>query len=295
MKVLLTGPTGYIGSVVAEHLAKAGHEVLALARSPDTEKRLANLGYTPVRGDVADGAGAARLARSADGVVHLANTQDATNATVDPLFTRAILAAYEGTGKPFVYTSGAWSLGATGERVGDESYRGTPLPLSAWRVPVEDEVLAAARRGVRGIVLRPAIVHGRAGGIPSILVAEARQKGGVRLIGDGRQEWPTVHLDDLADLYVRALHAPAGTLLHGADGQSRGRDIAIAASIAGGAGGRLLPWTLEEARAEYGGFGDFFALHQHMAAPATRRITGWAPRGPSVLEDLLVGSYAKAR
>lgn len=292
-RILLTGATGYIGSVVAEKLDAAGHEVLGLARTDEAEERLTRLGHTPVRGDVADPEGVARLARAADGVIHAATTNDARNAQLDPAVTRATLRALEGTGKPFVYTSGVWGLGDTGDATADETSGGVPLPLVAFREPVERDVVASAARGVRGIVLRPAIAYGRGGGIPSMLVAEARAKGGVRVIGDGRQEWPTVHVEDLADLYVRAVvSAPGGSILHGADGQVAARDVALAASLAGGAGGRRLPWTLDEARAEYGGFGEFFALHQRVSSRLTRERLGWAPRAPSLLEELLVGSYA---
>lgn len=295
MKVLLVGATGYIGTAVAEKLKEAGHEVLALARSDDAEKRVASLGYTPARGDMADPARVAELARLADAIIHAATTGNADNPSIDATMTRAILEALEGSGKPFVYTSGVWSVGDTGPAVADESFVGSPLPLSAWRLPLEREVLAASRRGVRGIVMRPGIVYGRAGGIPSMLVAEARQKGGVRVIGDGRQEWPTVFVEDLADLYVRALSASPGALLHGTDGQHQVRDIAAAASLAGGADGRLLPWTVEDARKEYGGFGEFFALHQRVSSESAKWGLGWKPQGPSLLQDLLTGSYAKAR
>lgn len=295
MKVLLIGATGYIGTAVAEKLKETGHEVLALARSDEAEKRVAALGYTPVRGDMAEPARVAEHARTADAVIHAATTNTADNPALDAAMTRAILDALEGSGKPFVYTSGVWSVGDTGPNVADESSPVVPLPLVAWRLPVEREVLAAARRGVRSVVLRPGIVYGRAGGIPAMLVDEARKKGGVRVIGDGRQEWPTVHVEDLADLYARVLAAAPGTLVHGTDGQLRARDIAVAASHAGGAGGRVLPWTLDEARREYGGFGEFFAMHQRVSSKVAEWGLGWKPRAPSLVEDLLQGSYAKAR
>jgi len=44
MKVFLTGATGYIGSVVAEKLLQKGHQVVALARSEHSAKKLEALG-----------------------------------------------------------------------------------------------------------------------------------------------------------------------------------------------------------------------------------------------------------
>lgn len=208
---------------------------------------------------------------------------------------RAILAAYEGTPKRLVYTSGVWSYQNTGERVVDETTPPTdPLPLVAWRVPVEREVVAAG-----GVVVRPGIVYGRgegARGILGMLVSEARREGRVRYVGDGRQEWPLVHVDDLADLYVRALAAPPGTLLHGVgDACATMRDLALAASHAGGAPGRVASWPIAEARAALGGFADALAVSQRVSSARTRAITGWTPRAPTVFEELLHGSYTRAK
>ncbi len=49
MKVLVTGATGYIGSVVAEKLLAAGHEVVGLARSPEAVGKLEAAGVRPLR------------------------------------------------------------------------------------------------------------------------------------------------------------------------------------------------------------------------------------------------------
>lgn len=292
MKVLLTGATGYIGSAVAEKLKDAGHEVLALARSDAAHERLAGRGYSPVRGDMTDADGVAALARDADAVVHAANTQDAANAAADAALTTAVLRALEGTGKPFVYTSGVWTVGGTGDGYADEAWTPNSIPLVAWRVPIEATVLAAAAQNVRSVVIRPVIVYGRGGGIPAMFVEEARSRGAVRVVDDGRQEWPFVHVDDLADLYVRALDAPAGTLLHGGSGTSYPlRDVAVAASVAGGADGKMASWTLDEARKEFGGFADALALHQRISGARARELLGWAPKRASLIEDIVTGSY----
>ncbi|HWG90497.1 MAG TPA: NAD-dependent epimerase/dehydratase family protein [Candidatus Thermoplasmatota archaeon] len=294
LKVLLTGATGYIGSAVAAALARNGHTVLALSRSPDSDKRLAGKGYEVVRGDIREPKAVAELAASADAVVHAATTNDAEGAAVDTTLLQTLLARLEGTQKPLVYTSGVWSFGNTGEAIPDEDSPAMPLPLVAWRIPVEDAVRASAKRGVRGVVVRPGIVYGEAGGIPAMLAKEARETGTVRVVNTGRQEWSCVYVHDLADLYVRALTAPAGSVLHGVSGPYYAvRDLAVAASIGQGKGGKVQEWPLEEARKAFGGFGDALALHERVSAAKTRRLTGWSPTGPSILEELLLGSYAR--
>jgi uncharacterized protein len=59
MKIAIAGASGQAGSRVTAELARRGHQVTAIARNPDKIERLANV--TPVKGDVFDQAGLARL------------------------------------------------------------------------------------------------------------------------------------------------------------------------------------------------------------------------------------------
>lgn len=103
-----------------------------------------------------------------------------------------------------------------------------------------------------------------------------------------------VHLDDLADLYVRLLDAPAGSLYHGTDGPSwQARDVAAAAGVAAGRDGSVESWPLEEARQELGPFADALALSQRVSGSRARETLGWEPAGDSVIQELLAGSYAE--
>src|SRR5437773_11211756 len=54
MKYLLTGATGFIGERVARQLAEAGHQVVAVVRTPSKAQELADLGIAIHRGDVTD-------------------------------------------------------------------------------------------------------------------------------------------------------------------------------------------------------------------------------------------------
>ena len=286
MKVFITGATGYIGGAVAGALADAGHQVHALAHRPGAAEEIGARGWTPVEGGLRQGASLERAAAAADAVVHAANTNDADAAEADRIAVDACLAALHGTGKPFVYTSGVWVLGDTGGREVDETASTAgAADLVAWRAERETTVLAAAEGGVRSVVLRPGIVHGRGGGIPAMLVG-----GDLPVIGDGGQHWTTVHVDDLADLYVRALEAPAGSVLHGIAGHTTMGDLARAVEATRGEPVETV--TLEEARRRLGGFADALALDQRVSSARSRELTGWQPNGPSILDDVTSGSYA---
>jgi hypothetical protein len=81
---------------------------------------------------------------------------------------------------------------AAGDKPADESAPLNPIALVAWRPAVEAMVLESAKQGVRAIVIRPAIVFGRGGGIPAELVKSARETGAARYVGDGQNRWPAV-------------------------------------------------------------------------------------------------------
>jgi nucleoside-diphosphate-sugar epimerase len=291
MRVFLTGATGYIGSVVAERLRAAGHEVTGLARNDEAAAKLSQAGFTPARGDFGDPDTVRSAAGAADGVISLATTYDPK---IDVPAVDAILDALAGSNKPFIYTSGIWSHGDTGGRVVDETSPPKPAALVAWRQAVEDRVLRAATQGIRTIVIRPAIVYGRGGGIPAGFSDSARNEGAARFIGTGENRWPFVHVEDLADLYLLALeNAPGGTLLLGVSGPSyRVRDVAEAASRGAGAEGRTVSWSLEEARKKLGPYADALALDQQASGKRAETLLGWRPHRPSVLEEMERGSYA---
>lgn len=288
MKVFVTGATGYIGSVVVEKLLAAGHEVTGLARSEEAARKLEALGARSVPGDLFDSQRIARAAVEADGAIHIASTGDERAPQADTEAVAAILGALEGTSKPFIYTSGVWVYGNTHDNVADEESQLDPTPLVAWRPANEQRVLQAAARGVRSIVIRPGMVYGRGGGSPGEMVEEGRQKGFVRFVGTGENRWTLVHVEDLADLYVKALEkAPPGTLLLAAAGESmRVREIAEAAARAAGVEGRVESWPIEQARERLGAYADALVLDQQVSAAKAMRLLNWKPQAPSLLEEL---------
>jgi len=297
MDIFVTGASGYIGGVVAEKLQAAGHRVAGLARSDEAADRLHARAITPVRADLFDAARLAQTAEVADGVIHLAAIFGPDWQAGDRAAVQAILGALDGSSKPFVYTSIATVYGDTGATVADEDAPLNPPPFHRWRPAVEQDVLRAASRGVRSIVLRPAAVYGRGGGSSLLLLVQsARQGGATRYVGEGDARWSTVHVDDLADLYVLALErAVGGMLLNAAGGTSASmHELASAISQALGMGGDCEPWTLEAARAAFGPRADLFAMNQQISGARAILQLGWNPRAPSVLHDMAFGSYRHA-
>lgn len=293
MKVFQTGSSGYAGTVVAEALVAAGHQVAGLARTEKSASRLRAKGIIPVRGDLTDEGTIRRAASEADGVVHLAWSNDAKMAEADQRAAGAILAALTDTQKPFVYTSGLWVLGSTGDRIADESTPVNSTPIVAWRPAVEGQVLHANK--MRGIVIRPGNLYGRGGGIIAMMMQWAQRDGVVTYVGTGENRWPMAHVEDLANLYVLAVEkAPHGTLLHACPVRGiRVREIAEAIARVMGIPGKVRPWPLEEARRTLGPFAHALALDAQASGTLAQRLLGWRPTKPSVLEEIEHGSYAR--
>lgn len=70
MKYFITGATGFIGGRVARQLIGAGHQVVALARTPSKATDLLKLGVTVLAGDIMDKESMRRPMTGVDGVFH---------------------------------------------------------------------------------------------------------------------------------------------------------------------------------------------------------------------------------
>jgi nucleoside-diphosphate-sugar epimerase len=294
MKVFLTGATGYIGSAVAEALQAAGHDVVGLARSVEAEQTLKSRSVTPVRGNLQSPNSLTSAVESCDGVIHAGTTNDGHK---DGDAVVGMLDHMRGSYKPFVYTSGMWVLGNTGDSPATEDSPLNPPAIVAWRPSVEREVLSAGAAGVRGMVVRPGVVYGWGLGLPALFVQAANEKGEAFYIGSGENRWPLVHVEDLAGLYVRLVEKGVAGLYHGVDGRSETmREIAEAASFGAGAGGKTVSWTEVEAGERFGAaLVQALLLDQVVSSEKAKRELEWAPKAVPLTEDLRFGSYAMAR
>ncbi|NUR69655.1 MAG: NAD-dependent epimerase/dehydratase family protein [Hamadaea sp.] len=281
MKVLVIGATGYIGSAAARKLRERGHEVVALAR-----EAAAGSAYEVRIGDLTKPATvAAAIGDDIEAVVNLATLSG--DQAVDQAATAALVDAL--AGRVLVQTSGIWVLGRTGREAVDESAPTDALPIVSYRPLIEQQVLAAAERGVRSVVIRPGIVYGNGGGIPAMLLDLARKHGVGRYFGGVETRWPMVHVDDLAELYALAVEsAPAGTLLHGVDEPAVSLvAMAAATDLAAGGTGRAEPWLNPEATAAFGDpFAEALALDQAVSGQRARDLLGWQPADRNAVRDL---------
>ena len=288
MRVFLTGGSGYIGSAVLDALLRAGHRVTAIVRDPEKAERLRARGANAVVGELGVPKTYAAALDEADAVVHTAFESSPRGVEKDGHAIDSLLEALKrrnGAPATFIYTSGVWVLGGT-TRPADEQTPLDPAAHVAWRPVHEQRVLEAGSNGVRTIVVRPGIVYGGSRGIVSDLLKDALN-GMMRVIGPGKNRWPTVYDRDLADLYVRLLQTPdARGVFHANDEtDERVNDIveAIADHLTQRPDIRHMP--LPEARRRLGNYADALALDQRVRSPRAKEL-GWAPSLSSITANV---------
>ncbi len=232
-------------------------------------------------------------ASEADAVIHTALDRYPRAGEVDRVAVSTMLDALAGSGRAFVYTSGVWVVGDTKGRMVGEVGALHPPALVEWRPAVEDMVLSAQERGVKSVVLRPGTVHGRGGGRLDGFFQDARTHGAVRIVGDGHNHWSNIHLDDLTDLYVRAVtNPPAGELFIACGGMPQPVEkIARAVAKACGVEGKVESIPLETARQTMGPVADCLAMDLKAGSTKAARFFGWTVHKPSIFDEIFSGSY----
>lgn len=171
MRVFITGATGFIGGHLVRLLCDAGHQVVALVRSPDKAGALRQLGVELAPGDVTDRASLVAPMRGADALFHVAawyevgarDPSAAARINVDG--TRNVLEVMKELGVPRgVYTSTIAVNSDTHGRVVDEGYRYAGPHLSEydrtkWAAHYE-VALPMIEAGLPLTIVQPGVVYG---------------------------------------------------------------------------------------------------------------------------------------
>ena len=301
MKIFLTGASGYIGGSVAARLLEEGYTVRGLVRTEEKASLVRAKGIEPVIGSLDDDALLKREASAADTVINAASADHRPAA-------EAFLEALSGSGKTFIHTSGSSIVGQRdeglyGEALFDENTSFEPSPARVARVALNWDTLAAAENGVRAVIIAPSLIYGEGLGVNPHsmqvpwLIDLARRTGAARHIGPGTNVWSNVHIQDLAELYLLALNgAPAGAFFYAENGENAMRDVCVAISKMLGYGGGTTEMTLAEAAGHWGEgpANDTMGSNSRVRAVRARTELGWAPAGPSLIEEIESGCYAKS-
>jgi len=198
--IAVTGATGFVGRHITTVLARRGHAIRALVRSPFQAQALEGLGVELVPGDLADAAALTALLRGATTVVHLVGiiveTGRASFHAVHVEGTRRVLEAARRAGvERFVHMS------AVGAR--DEP-GATPYHRTKWHA---EELVRAS--GLSHAVFRPSIISGPESAPIRTLARLHRWSPVVPVFGDGRFPTQPVWAEDVALAFALAAEQSA--------------------------------------------------------------------------------------
>ena len=295
MHVFVTGASGWIGTAVVDDLLTSGHQVTALARSDSSAEALEAKGARVLRGDLDDLDALRTGARDSEATIHLANKHDWANMAASNAAERAAVQAIAemltDTNRPFLLASGVAGL-ASGRITTEDDASPFHGPESL-RGGSENLALEFVDKGVKSISLRfSPTVHGtRDHGFIAILSQIARDKGVAGYPGDGSNRWPAVHVADAARMTVLGLEqAPAGARLHAVAEEGVPTRV-IAEAIGRAFDLPVASIPTEDVFEHFGWIGGFFGLDLPTSSAATRKLLGWTPTGPTLVDDIDAGAY----
>jgi nucleoside-diphosphate-sugar epimerase len=288
MRIFVTGATGFVGSAIVSELLSAGHQVLGLARSDESEKSLLALGAGVHRGDMNDLESLRRGAAISDGVIHAAFDHDfskfAEKCELDRLAIESIGEVLKGSDRPFVVTSG---LPAT---PGDLATEADLQPSSPGGMPrmSEQTALSLVEQGVRASVVRMSQVHDlNKQGFATYMIAHAREKGVSAFIGTGLNRWPAVHRLDAAVVYRLAFEKGAAAAIYHAIADEGVAVRGVAESIGRGLNLPVLALAPEDAAAHFGWLARPVGMDAPASSARTQQLLGWYPtKNPGFIADL---------
>lgn len=222
MRVLVTGANGFVGSHVADCLAKHDVDLRLMLRRTSRLGFLEGLEYERVEGDVRDAVSLSRAVEGVDIVIHVAGLTSALTETeyhqVNATGTAALVSAAREAGvKRFVYISSLAALGPSDDATMPE----TPSPITAYgRSKLAGEYPVLAERETMSVaVVRPPVVYGERDHalIPFYRLGKL---GFIPVYGDGSRLLTWIHAHDAADAIVTTALAdgPSGAVYSISDG-----------------------------------------------------------------------------
>jgi nucleoside-diphosphate-sugar epimerase len=221
--VLVTGGAGYVGCVLVPKLLDAGHRVVVYDLMLYGDEGLPS--HPALEVAVADLRDTARFAQALEGidaVIHLACISNDPSFELDSELSRSInydcfepmVRASRAAGvRRFIYASTSSVYGVSDAPEVTEEHPLVPLTdYNKYKGLCEPILLKYQAPGFTTVIIRPATVCGYSPRMRfdlsvNILTNHAVNRGVITVFG-GDQKRPNIHVDDIAELYVRLLDLP---------------------------------------------------------------------------------------
>jgi nucleoside-diphosphate-sugar epimerase len=305
--ILITGGSGYFGSVLVDQAIARGERVRIFDINPPGEQ---NAEVEFVQGDVRDRAALRKACEGIDAVLH--NVAQVPLAKDKELFwsvnvlgtANVLLAARDAGVAKVVHTSTSAIFGIPEHNPVNEETR--PKPLEDYgRAKLQAELLCreANEAGADVSIIRPRTIlgHGRLG-IMAILFEFVADGAPVFVFGSGDNRYQFVHANDLADACLRAAARP-GPAVYNIGAQTFGtmRETLQALVDHAGTGSRVRSLPIGPARAAMqtvanAGLAPFAPYHWMLYGESlwfdvtkARTELGWEPRHSNAA--MVVESY----
>jgi uncharacterized protein (TIGR01777 family) len=295
MHVAITGSSGLVGSALVELLTTAGHRVRRVVRGTPGAGQAS---WDPARGTI----DAASL-EDVDAVVHLAGEPIAaarwTVAQKQRIYssridgTRLLCQALAGLQHPPKVLTSASAIGYYGDR-GDETLNEASVAGKGFLAETARDWEAAARpaieAGLRVVFLRFGIILSPRGGALAKMLTPFRLGVGGR-IGNGRQVWSWISLDDVIGAIHHALTCKGLSGPVNVAAPNPATNLEFTKTL-----GRVLsrptlfPMPLFAARLALGEMADELLFSSARVVPARLQASGYEFRHPTLaaaLSDLL--------
>lgn len=215
MRVLITGATGFIGKRLCQILLDEGHEMVVLSRHPEGARMMS--GVTAFAWNPEAELPPEEAWEGVEAVIHLAGEPVAASRWTDEQKRRICDSRVKGTGnlvdgmkklsvgpKVLVCGSAVGFYGNRGDQQLDEQSEAGRGFLSEVCVEWEREAEKARSLGTRVALVRIGVVLDEGGGALDKMLLPFKLGLGGRL-GDGRQWFPWIHLDDIVGIFRHAL------------------------------------------------------------------------------------------
>lgn len=292
-KIFVAGATGVLGRRLIPRLVAAGHQVSAVARTPEKGAAISAAGATPVRVDLFDPTAVHAAVLGHEVVINLATRIPPSSRALLPWAWRendrlrqvaakhlAIAARSAGASR-LIQESIAMIYKADGDRWIAEDSPVLPARHTRAALGAEDAAQGFAQGGGAAVVLRFANFYCAESGHTRDMI-RAVERGWAPTFGSADGFIASIACEDAAEAVVAALGVPAGTYNLCDDEPLRRQEYFTSLAEALGVAPPRVPppWIVRLA----GPVGETVARSQRVSNRTFRRASGWAPRLRSARE-----------